>query len=206
MNRLGCRVQASTTLRDQSSEGCHTPHRMPCAVSCRVMIKWIALLLTAFACASGCVKDPIAKGSPGRAGTADPTLIDPNWPYWPVRMRVHPLSRIMVAPSGMVSVEARLEFFDQDDITCRASGHVRLEVHDDTGPVLVNGERSWNIRLDDARQNRQRYDVVVRTYLFLLDTDWQSVPTNATLHAWYLGSDGMQITDRRALRGDPAAP
>lgn len=157
----------------------------------------IFLLLATIALAAGCASPP----REGEQGTVEQPANDPSaaWPYWPVRMRVHPLSRLVVEPDGRIVVEARLEFFDRDDQTTRACGRVRMELRDGGASVPSGGEIAWNADLTNAAENRQRFDDVLRTYLLRLETDWDQWPAEPVLHAWFLSSDGARLQATRQL-------
>jgi len=90
-------------------------------VACGPLI--VALLVAPCGC------DGPKKPSPGQlSGIASGSA----WPYWPVAMRVHPLTRIVKRGEGtsreQVIVEARIEFFDRVNHTSKAIGQIRLEV------------------------------------------------------------------------------
>ena len=143
--------------------------------------------------------------TPGWSNTSDTNDSGPDatrWPYWPIQMRLHPLSRLAFEDDGRILVEARLEFFERDDNTTRAFGQVRLEVHDVDGIRTSGGQESWNIDLRDLETNRARFDDVIRTYLFRLETDWTELPTEPVLHAYYLAANGALMEAALPLRTD----
>ena len=140
--------------------------------------------------------------TPGWSETAESATHDSGtrWPFWPVQMRLHPLSRLVVEEDGQILVEARLEFFEQDDNTTRAYGQVRLEVHDADGIRTSDGQESWNIDLRDLETNRARFDDVIRTYLFRLETDWERMPDEPVLYAYYMAANGALMEATLPLR------
>jgi hypothetical protein len=59
---------------------------------------------------------------------AEPALRE--WPYWPRRMRIHPLTQFATnRDTGQLIIEARIEFFDEHGHTCKGVGQVLLDLH-----------------------------------------------------------------------------
>lgn len=116
----------------------------------------------------------------------------PAWPYWARSMRVHPLSQI--APdrdSGDPVIEARIEFLDPLDHTCKGVGQLQLELAAagrSAGPIA-----QWQMDLRDPAVNRRHYDDVTRTYLFRLKIDPDKIPDEPALLAEFLSADGRHM-------------
>lgn len=125
----------------------------------------------------------------------------PLWPYWPTTMEVHALSRlVMDSESGFVIVEARVEFRDRDGLPTRAVGTAWCRLHDINGQRSIGDKPGWEIRLDDFNENVARYDPVVETYLFRLNTNWTEFPIDPVLFVEFDASNGAVLTANRALR------
>ena len=122
------------------------------------------------------------------------------WPYWPQRMRVHPLSQLTRDRStGETIIECRIEFIDPDGDTCKAVGIVDIELHDGDLPPGSKPMAAWAADLWDPEVNRERYDEVTRTYLFSLQIDEQQLPMSPQLHVFVLAADGKQLQAAYAL-------
>lgn len=125
---------------------------------------------------------------------------NPTWPYWPVRMRIHPLTRVIAGETDdMILIEARLEMFDLDDIPSRCVGRVGFELVADGGADEAELPVAWNMDIRDAADNLQHYDDVTQTYLFRLEINREQFPERAELRAYFLSSDGKAMRDRRTL-------
>ena len=85
-------------------------------------------------CAAGCQPsaNPRGQAMPGAevapatsapSTTHKPSAASARWPYWPAKMRVHPLTRlVMQQPNNQWLVETRIEFVDSDGARCSLSG------------------------------------------------------------------------------------
>ena len=114
------------------------------------------------------------------------------WPYWPARMRVHPLSRLVRDPAlDREVVETRLEFLDRDLVTTRCFGEVYLELDVPSDEVPPSPASTWLIDLRDPEANANHFDIVTRTYLFKLDFGNEKPPTR--IDATYVGADGQEL-------------
>ncbi len=118
------------------------------------------------------------------------------WPFWPRRLRIHPLSQLVTdRESGRLLIEVRLEFFDRLGHTSKAVGQVLID--------LLAGERggdpivTWAKDLSAVEANREHYDDLTRTYLFRLEFDPGLLPEDPELRAYFRSSDG------RALQAQP---
>lgn len=125
-----------------------------------------------------------------------------DWPFWPVAMRVHPASRLVLEEgTGQAFVEARIEFTDSQDDTSKAVGVMRFDLlvaglpPDASNPVL-----SWELPLQTMEENALHYDGVTRTYLFRLSLGaWSSSP-DVTLIATFESVDGQRFTASQRFR------
>jgi len=120
--------------------------------------------------------------------------------FAPVKVRLHPLSRIVLGPattapatqpSGRPTppyVEARLELSDQFTDTTKSPGTITIELFQ---PTLLGTKGTrialWTISIDAPESNRDHWDRTTRTYLFNLPIttklrpDIDSVLLTATL-------------------------
>jgi hypothetical protein len=95
--------------------------------------------------------------------------------FTPVKMRLHPLSRLVASP---FTVEARLEFTDQFGDVGKGVGEAQftLFAYD---PIALEhkGRRigEWSMSLTAPDDNRARWDAITRTYLFKLTPDANAV-------------------------------
>jgi hypothetical protein len=92
--------------------------------------------------------------------------------FTPVKMRLHPLSRLTpAAGAGEATLEARLELTDQFDDICKGAGAVYCELflHNSLGPNQ-HGDRLqlWNFDLNKPETNKVHWDGITRTYLLKL--------------------------------------
>ena len=124
-----------------------------------------------------------------------------NWPYWPVAMRIHPLTRLTNDPlSSQAIVECRLEFTDSDGQTSRAVGQLTVQLYPDgVTPTGSGAMETWNQDLRDPLANRQQYDDVTRTYLLRLQLT-QPPAAGCELRAFFLSSDGQRLAATMRLR------
>ena len=139
--------------------------------------------------------------SGGREPTAATSGRDAEWPFWPVNMRLHPLTRLTRdEQTGQPIVECRLEFQDSDNQTSKAVGQLALQIYaDSTTPTGSAALETWNQDLRDLQVNRRQYDDVTRTYLFRLQTT-QPLPPGCELRAFFLSADGRRMSAEMRLR------
>ncbi len=91
--------------------------------------------------------------------------------FTPVKMRLHPLSRLVPSPP---TVEARLEFTDQFGDISKSVGTARFELFAyDSLAFDHQGKRlgQWDETLTTPDDNRNHWDAITRTYLFKLSPD-----------------------------------
>lgn len=144
---------------------------------------------------------------PGNQGRYQPiatgaTMADANWPYWPVLMHIHPLTRITIdRQSGSFLLEARAEFQDVDGSSSRAFGQVLLELSDrsarDDSEAL---SKVWTVDLRDLNTNATHFDAVTRTYLFRLELSQDELPAQPELRVTYQSVDGATMSHRQNVR------
>jgi hypothetical protein len=119
-----------------------------------------ALALGAFAC---------APEGPARAGDAPPELA--AWTpdaaaFLPVRLRVHPLTRLTKDVAGTPVLALHLELRDGANQVVKCLGVVRAEV---VKPEAGAPVQRWEVDLRDPRPNADAFDdVVTRTYALRL--------------------------------------
>jgi hypothetical protein len=151
-------------------------------------------------CAAGCAAVPPAQ--PPLDRWTEPAMEEPAgaqsagdtaaWPYWPQRMRVHPLSQLVTdRDSGRLLIEARLEFLDAEGHSAKAVGQVLIDLlsrDDPSAPIA-----SWSRDLADRAANRDHFDDLTRTYLFRLEFDAAALPREPRLQAYYRSSQGRVL-------------
>ena len=125
-----------------------------------------------------------------------------EWPFWPVAMRVHPASRLVLEQdTGQAFIEARIEFTDAYDDTSKAVGVMKFDLMvaglpaDASNPVL-----SWELPIDTVEQNSFHYDGVTRTYLFRLSVGQWSTSPDVTLIASFESVDGKRFDVSQRFR------
>jgi hypothetical protein len=147
----------------------------------------------------GCQPPETSGGEMIRAGEAGREVIEDGWPYWPVEIRLHPLSRLVVAPGQRV-LEARVEFMDADGISSRAHGRLRIDLHPEAQRGLSRPKSTWEVDLRDLERNYRHFDPVTRTYLLRLETEAMELPESPELRAYFLSEDGSRLEARMRLR------
>jgi hypothetical protein len=126
-----------------------------------------------------------------------------RWPYWPVAMRLHPLTRVVIDPTtNSPMIEARVEFTDQDGVTARSVGEIHLILRAAGGSHPLN---EWEIDLRESDTNANHFDIVTATYLFKLNTTELELPPRVVLIARFKSTDGWEQTAEHEMRiGDGA--
>ena len=129
-----------------------------------------------------------------------------GWPFWPVKMRIHPLTRLLTQSTGAAGgeadqwlVETRIEFTDRDGQPAKAVGQLVIQIHENPAAAQER-VKSWNTDLRDLRMNREHYDDVTRTYLFRLVVAPDEVNDQSQIRAMFVSGDGQQFEDRLALQ------
>jgi hypothetical protein len=156
----------------------------------------LILVLAAAALLAGCPPKPGPHGPGGdQTGNNNTTVAAPAWPFWPSRMRLHPLTRlVMDEATGQRIIEARIEFFDPDGATTKAIGQLTLQLHRaEMIAIAPEPLQIWNQDLRDLALNRRQYDDVTRTYLFRLEIDSAIFPEQPELRAYFLAENGQQL-------------
>jgi len=187
-----------------------TPERRT-RYSVQAMQRTIAIILTLLGAATlaSCEQTQSGGGSDetelmgGAAESTTTSIISARWPFWPVRVRIHPLTMLSSdLDTGEPIVEARVEMLDQFGDTMKGVAQFRFELHRlDPGEGPGDPVRVWNVDLRNVEANARHWDRVTRTYLFRLalesplepDADWH-------LRAYVLSIDGRQFTTTRSLR------
>jgi hypothetical protein len=165
----------------------------------RYVTGWLACAVIWAGAAGGCAGTtvPSLEAGDGPNREAPPgRKVGPDapWPYWPQRLRVHPLSQFTADRSiGGTIIECRLEFTDRDGDTSKAVGIVDIELHD--GDLARGSEpvAKWAADLWLPEVNRERYDPVTRTYLFTLQIDEHLIPLSPQLYVFFLSADGKRL-------------
>ncbi len=126
-----------------------------------------------------------------------------GWPFWPRRMRIHPLTRLVNDENlGHLVIEVRIELRDDFNHTTKGVGQVRFDLYDasDAGgdTPLTTWDRDTDtdklLDLRDLTLNARYYDDITRTYLFRLGVDPADLPAEPQLRAYFLSADGQTLT------------
>lgn len=139
---------------------------------------------------------PSNAGNPPAGGDAE------AWAFAPVRMRLHPLSRIARGQrANDRTVEAHVELLDRWGHGTRGLGTFVFELYRDTlsGDSANRGQEQinrWNLNLTDPDANARAFDRVTRTYRATLTgvAEAASRSSGLTLRATYRTADGRQLT------------
>lgn len=129
----------------------------------------------------------------------------------PVRIRIHPLTRLERDPKGQLRLVAYLEFADRWGHSCKWLGQARVELYRPSDATIDTGgggggasgggerqENIWNVDLADPEKNALAYDWVTHTYRLELVglPDWverlergDSREPWATVRAYFLAAD-----------------
>jgi hypothetical protein len=123
--------------------------------------------------------------------------------FTPVRVRLHPLSRLVPAPAtsgAPAAVEARVEFTDQFGDIGKSAGVATFELF---APAVVGrGEKlaSWSEDINTPEANRGHWDAITRTYLFHLPLPPGAVPRDrSTLSLTFTLANGQRLVDSLSL-------
>jgi hypothetical protein len=189
------------------------------------------LLLTAaplLALHAGCTSqerphaDPVSPGSAGDAPLTLPAGAASLAVLAPVRIRLHPLTRLERDPAGRLRLVCYLELADRWGHSCKWLGHARIELYRPSdagadaggsggggGGVTAGGERQenvWNVDLADPEKNALTYDWVTHTYRLELVglPDWvehlqrgDAREPWATVRAYFLAKDPGSTDEKR---------
>lgn len=161
-----------------------------------------ALLGVLLAGAAGCDSTPPTGDHP-LAGPPRSAATAPDWPYWPRRVRIHPLTRLVEEEDGTTYVEVRVEFLDRQDDGTKANGRLELALFDERrGPEDRRVIDFWDSDLTDETTNATRFDPVTRTYLFKLAVVAEVFDLGPVLYVRHDSEDGRTMLDRMELRTD----
>lgn len=129
----------------------------------------------------------------------------PRLAFPPVRMSIHPLSRIVEDPkTGGRRIEAHVELIDAHDHLVKGLGQFRFEVAEIGGEPLrlPDGSRmNWRVDARTPESASAPFDPLTRTYRFVL-TD---LPTNRDrealrLRVTFIPLTGERLSDERDVR------
>ena len=126
-----------------------------------------------------------------------------DWPYAPVAIRVHPISRIKIdRDTSQAMVHARIELLDVDGFSTRGPGDLTLILSGQSEDgVMLMSQTEWHCDLTDPVNNRQYYDEVTRTYQAVLELSPNlSIPWEPSLRAVLKLPDGQSLSDSRRVR------
>lgn len=127
-----------------------------------------------------------------------------EWLYWPQRLRVHPLTRVMPAgEDGDDVIECRIEFLDQHDHSTKCVGRltVRAVGEVDSAEPMTLAERELDLR--DTAVNFEHYDPITQTYLVTLSTPADGPARPGWIEVTFESADGQALRDSADLRWQP---
>jgi hypothetical protein len=128
--------------------------------------------------------------------------------FTPVKMRLHPLSRMVPpekdGPANGALVEARLELTDQFGDVTKSPGALYFELYAYQSLVPNHhGDRIslWNFDLSVPQSNKDHWDAITRTYLFKLPVpaDALKKEKRAILSATLTLPSGQRLQDDLAI-------
>jgi hypothetical protein len=164
----------------------------------RILCPWVLCLGPMLMVAVGCSTSPGGGSSGGGKRVVNPgQQTNTGWPFWPEKMRVHPLSQFVKdRQTGNFLLEARVEFSDPYGHTCKAYGDVVIALHDANPSHFEDKEiGSWAEDLTDLDQNLVFFDDVTGTYLFRLEIQGMTVPDDSELQVLFHSADGSVLQD-----------
>ena len=131
-----------------------------------------------------------------------------QWPFWPVRMRIHPLTRLVISPTkdgttpaNQWIIETRIEFQDADGLPSKACGQLAIQMYESPSMQTDQGRvKTWNVDLRDLAVNRAQFDDITRTYLFRLAIKPAELTEQSQLRATFASEDGQTFEDRLLVR------
>jgi hypothetical protein len=169
------------------------------------MPRWIGTGLLAASALTlvGCAGPEPVEQDPATPLAATPEDLRVEWPYWPERIRVHPLTRLAPndeKPGGLL-IEARIELTDVDGHSSRGCGQLQIRMFNLDATDPEQAVARWNMDLSDRLFNSQRFDPVTETYLFRLEVEQDQLEGKPELRAFYLTGQGRALeVDRLLLR------
>ena len=168
-----------------------------CSRTLATLASTVALLVTA-ACSPKQRDQPFTSPDLGDQASGGSVKLDADWPFWPERMRIHPLTMFWNDhATDQPFIEARIEFLDQFSHTVKGVAQFRFELHSsDPGESRGNAFRTWNIDLRDPADNALHYDLITQTYLFRLALD-EELEEGST---WYLRAQVIAIDGKTFQR------
>jgi len=169
----------------------------------------LGALLGIFACLASCGVTPKNIGKPQT--TASDETIEWRETFPPVRLKVHPLSRISrEGASGDLRIEAHVELIDEWEHLSKGLGEFRFEIETlDHSPVrLLDGSQLvWRIKAFDPASASAPFDPITRTYRFVLTELAPGFPgESAILKATFSRPDGSRLFDERIVVVDVFGP
>jgi len=95
-----------------------------------------------------------------------------DWPFRPVAMSFHPLSRADSVDAA-TSLLLRIDFEDLDGDPVKAIGTLDIVVE---APTAVPDSRRWSFDLTNPDENRTLFDPVTLAYRVRLSSPWDTPP------------------------------
>jgi len=116
------------------------------------------------------------------------SVTSPTCPFAPTTMRIHPLTRIILASDHLdkMQIDLRIELDDRFGDTTKGIGSIRIRLF----PRLAENENGnpdirlalWKPEFQDIEANAAHFDHITRTYHFLLNVPrGNAVPAQSTI-------------------------
>ncbi len=157
-----------------------------------VLTFWLKRLVVAIAGMTATIGCSPKSLVPGKL----PTGSVEQYPYKPVEISIHPLSRYWISPTGEKEIEARIEFLDRDGYPTRGIGRLELSLKNLAGKDM----ESWILPLSNFDTNKSHFDRITRTYLVRLSLPNQDVPSKARLMVDLICPDGTSLSASETLK------
>ena len=175
----------------------------------RLVFGFVAIVLVGLIGLYGCVEQiitqeplPNAPVTVGDEAIEATTPTDDPWPFRPTRLRIHPLTQvIMDEKTSEPVIEVRIEFIDPYGHTTKGVGQIRVDLLAKKGsknaeePIAI-----WSRDLRDLEVNLEFYDEVTQTYLFRLGLEGKELPANSRINAYFLAADGLRLETKYQLQ------
>lgn len=145
--------------------------------------------------------DVSKKGGAGHGGASAGVGVL-GCPFAPVKLVIHPLTRLAPAPAGEegLIIDVHIELRDETGDDVKGVGMLAFELFREGGPLEGMGDRRqlrrWEADISDLEKNSEAFDRVTRTYRFEL----AGVPPDARtsqrlgLRATFSQSAGRQLS------------
>ena len=159
----------------------------------------LLILAVGLAHVAGChFKGDWIGGAPGVDAPAE------HWRIEPVQIRIYPTTRFTTR-QGSTVLKARVELFDEMGDSVKAVGRFQFGLYrdgDQGDGSLAKRLYTWHVSTLTLDDQRQFYESVSRTYLFVLDLgQWKPQPS-AALRVTFTFPHGARLETTAVLDGE----